>query len=158
MNKMKKIEVTSQSKQVTAKKAVEILVNSNKGFKEPSKIERQNVLIAFAKKNKVVYGKAFDIIKISGEAFSLENIEEVEKNLNKIIIYEVKSTSKKSIESKFGKYFFGLTTAELLVAQNLKNQFKFIFVNTLTNETMELTVKEVFERAKGIYPVWSIQF
>lgn len=146
------------SRQGTAKKAVKILVAKNDGFKEPTKAERLNIVIAFAKMNKVIYGKAFDIIKIKGKAFDLENLSEVENNIDRITIYEVKSTAKKDIKEYFDKYFFGLTTAELLVAQNLKNHFKFIFVNTLTNEVMELTLKQVFEKAKGIYPVWSIQF
>ena len=146
------------NRQGTAKKAVEMLVEKNEGFKEPTKTERLNIIIAFAKKNKVIYGKAFDIIKIEGEKFNLEDLSELEENIERLTIYEVKSTAKKDIKEYFEKYFFGLTTAELLVAQNLKKYFKFIFVNTLTGETMELTLKQIFEKAKGIYPVWSIQF
>jgi len=152
-------EFFPNSRQGTAKKAIKLLTELNQGYKEPNKTERINLLIAFAKRNKVVYGKAFDIVKImSTEKIDLENLSEVEKNLEKIIIYEVKSTRKKEIKTQFEKYFFGLTTAELLVAQNLKSHFRFIFVNIYSKETMELTLKQVFEKAKGIYPVWSIQF
>lgn len=152
------MEEQNISRQGTAKKAVKMLVEKDEGFKEPTKAERLNIIIAFAKKNKVIYGKAFDIIKIEGKKFSLENLSELEKNIERLTIYEIKSTAKKDIKESFEKYFFGLTTAELLVAQNLKKYFKFIFVNTLTEETMELTLKQIFEKAKGIYPVWSIQF
>jgi len=152
------MEKVSKSRQGTAKKAVKFLVDKNDGFKEPTKAERLNIVIAFAKKNKVIYGKAFDVVKIEGKAIDLTNLSQVENNLDRIMIYEIKSTAKKDIKENFDKYFFGLTTAELLVAQNLKNHFKFIFVNTLTNEVMELTLKQIFEKSKGIYPVWSIQF
>jgi hypothetical protein len=40
----------------------------------------------------------------------------------------------------------------------LKGQFKFVFVNTVTGEHMEMTLAEIFSRAKGIYPTWSICF
>lgn len=147
------------NRQGTAKKAIKLLKELNQGYKEPTKTERINLLIAFAKKNKVVYGKAFDIVRIeSGLNVDLENLNEVEMHLDKITIYEVKSTTKKNISMHFERYFFGLTAAELLVAQNLKNQFKFMFVNINTKEKLELTLKQVFEKAKGIYPVWSIQF
>lgn len=152
-------DTISSSRQGTAKKAIKILLNRNEGYKEPNKLERTNLLIAFAKRNKVVYGKAFDIVKIiDSKIIDLTNLEEVEKHLDSIIIYEIKSTTKKDIKDNFEKYFFGLSTAELLVAQNLKSHFKFIFVNIVTKEILELTLKQVFEKAKGIYPVWSIQF
>jgi len=153
------IEIFPESKQGTAKKAIKILVELNQGYKEPNKIERTNLLIAFAKKNKVIYGKAFDVVKVKNNSkINFESLEGIEKHLDDIIIYEVKSTNKKDIKTNFEKYFFGLSTAELLVAQNLREHFKFIFVNTNSKEIMELTLKQVFEKAKGIYPVWSIQF
>lgn len=148
-----------ESRQGTAMKAVKILVDLNQGYIKPNNKVRLNILIAFAKKNKVVYGKAFDIIRLNGSSeINLEDQQEVEKHLDNIIVYEVKSTNKKEVKLDFDRYFFGLSTAELLVAQSLRSQFKFVFVNTNTNEILELTLKQVFEKAKGIYPVWSIQF
>jgi len=156
---LEEIELFPDSSQGTAKKAVKLLIERNEGYKEPNKTERNNILIAFAKLNKVVYGKAFDIVRItSTENIDLENLSDVEKNINKIIICEVKSTTRKEIKLEFEKYFFSLTTAELLVAQSLKDHFKFIFVNIQTKEVMELTLKEVFKKAKGIYPGWSVRF
>lgn len=148
-----------ESRQGTAMKAVNMLVKLNKGYIKPSSKTRFNLLVAFAKKNKVVYGKAFDVIRLKDDVkVDLENLTDVENNLNNIIIYEVKSTNKKAVKQNFDRYFFGLSTAELLVAQSLKGHFKFVFVNTNTSEVLELTLKQVFEKAKGIYPVWSIQF
>lgn len=69
----------------------------------------------------------------------------------------IKSTKKHRGED-FRGYFFGLTAAEVLVAQSLKDQFRFIFVNTVTGSFLELKLNEVFSKARGIYPTWSISF
>jgi len=45
---------------------------------------------------------------------------------------------------------------EALGIKSLKKQFKFALVNTLTNAHIELDLAEMFGRAKGIYPTWSI--
>lgn len=54
-----------QSGQKTARKAAGILVDKNLGFVVPTASQKLNLLIAFARKNKVIYGKAFDIVKLS---------------------------------------------------------------------------------------------
>ena len=58
-------EVELQSGQTTAKKAASILAAKDLGFRIPSAKEKQNLLVAFAKRGKVVYGKAFDIVRVS---------------------------------------------------------------------------------------------
>lgn len=133
------------------------MVEKNIGFVIPTAAEKKNLLVAFAKKNKVIYGKAFDIVKVTG-GVDLSSPKDVEDGLGKIVLYEIKSTSKDNVAADFAKYFFALSTAELLVAQNLKTQYKFAFVNTRTNRHLELTLAEIFAKAKGIYPVWSIMF
>jgi hypothetical protein len=143
-----------QSGQKTAKKAAAILVSKNLGFIVPTGRQKLNLLIAFAKKNKVVYGKAFDIVKLS-EEINLDDLADLEQNLQKVTIFEIKST-KKNLKSDFSSFFFALTGAEVLVAQSLKKQFKFALVNTSTTEHIEMDLAEIFARAKGIYPTWSI--
>ena len=120
----------------------------------PTARQKLNLLIAFAKKGKVVYGRAFDILKLSGSV-ALDDLEDVEANLSKITVYEIKSTRKK-LNSDFSNYFFSLTGAEVLVAQSLKKQFKFALVNTSTREHLELDLAQLFGRARGIYPGWSL--
>ena len=150
--------VLTENRHGTAKRAIKFLEDKKVGFKEPDPEERQNLLIAFAKKNKAIHGKAFDIIKVKGKGINLKDPDELAKNLDKIIVYEVKSTNRESVEKRFKNYFFTLTTAELLVAQSLKKNFKFIFVNIKTGDTLELTLNEIFKKSRGIYPVWSIRF
>jgi hypothetical protein len=89
---------------------------------------------------------------------NLDSVPEIEQHLDDIILYEVKSTNRKNIGPDFSGYFFALTTAELLVAQNLKKRYKFVLVNVITESFVELTLTEVFAKAKGIYPTWSIRF
>ena len=148
--------VEFQSGQKTAKAAAAILVAKKAGFIIPTGKERQNLLVAFAKRGKVVYGKAFDLVKLSTPV-DLEELAEVEKHLEQIKVFEVKSTRKK-LRSDFSGYFFALTAAEVLVAQSLKKQFGFVLVNTGTREHLEMSLSEIFARAKGIYPTWSICF
>ena len=140
----------------TAKKAAAILVAKQIGFILPTAKQRQNLLVAFVKKNMVVYGRAFDIVKLLGDV-DLDDLPSVEKNLDKIRIYEIKSTNKK-LAADFSKYFFGISAAEVLVAQSLKQYFKFIFVNINTGDFLEMNLVQMFARAKGIYPSWSICF
>ena len=145
-----------QSGQKTAKAAAEILVAKNIGFIVPTNKQRQNLLVAFAKKGKVVYGKAFDVVRLSGPV-DLDDLADIERGLSKVTVYEIKS-SKKKLSADFAGYFFALTAAEILVAQSLKTQFKFVLVNTNNGEHLEMQLSEIFSRAKGIYPTWSISF
>ena len=147
---------TGESGQSTAKRAAKILVAKNVGFVLPTAKQRQNLLVACAKRGMVVYGRAFDILKLS-EAMDLDDLPTVERNLDKITVYEIKST-RKTLAADFSGYFFGLSGAEMLVAQSMKHHFRFAFVNTVTEDFIELTLGEVFARAKGIYPTWSIMF
>jgi len=150
------LTVEFQSGQKTAKAAAEILVAKKAGFIIPTARQRQNLLVAFAKRGKVVYGKAFDVVKLSAP-LDLADLTEVEKQLEHVKVFEVKSTRKK-VKADFSGYFFALTAAEVLVAQSLKKQFGFVLVNTCTCEHLEMSLSEILARAKGIYPTWSICF
>jgi hypothetical protein len=145
-----------QSGQSTAKKAAQLLVAKQLGFTVPTAKQRQNLLVAFAKKGKVVYGKAFDIVKLSAPV-DLDELVEIERQLSYIMVLEIKS-SRKKLGAGFGGFFFSLTGAEVLVAQSLKKQFRFVLVDTTTGEHLELSLSDIFSRAKGIYPAWSICF
>lgn len=145
-----------QSGQATSKKAMEILVQKRIGFVIPTAQQRQNLLVAFAKRGKVVYGKAFDIVRVTGTV-NLDDLSDCERNLTNVTIYEIKST-KKELPGDFRGFFFALTAGEILVAQSLKRQFRFVFVNTTTCDYWEAALSEIFARAKGIYPTWSICF
>src|SRR5512136_3018286 len=83
-----------QSGQTTAKKAAAILVAKNLGFIIPTAKQRQNLLVAYAKRGKVVYGKAFDIIKLSAPV-NLDDLADVERELDGITVFEIKSSRKR---------------------------------------------------------------
>lgn len=140
----------------TANAACRLLVEKGIGFVLPTGLQRQNVVVAFAKSGGVVYGKAFDMIRLSAPV-NLDDETEVFRNLAALTLYEVKSTNRR-VGADFAGYFFSLSTAELLVAQSLRAKFRFAFVNITTGEFVDLTLVEVFARAKGIYPTWSIRF
>src|SRR2546421_5372310 len=95
--------VQLQSGQKTAKAAAAILVAKQAGFIIPTGKQRQNLLVAFAKRGKVVYGKAFDVVKLSA-ALDLSDLTEVEQHLDQVRVFEIKSTSKK-LRPDFSGYF-----------------------------------------------------
>jgi hypothetical protein len=145
------------SGQQTAKAAAALLLELDAGFMIPTPKEREAILVAFVLEGYVVYGKAFDIVKLA-RPVRLDDASEVRRNIDAVTLYEVKSTNKESVTPTFERYFFSLSTAELLVAQNLGPRYRFAFVNVRTKRHAELTLREVFAKAKGIYPTWSIQF
>lgn len=144
------------SRNQTAKRAAQILLRSNAGFIVPSAKQKRLLLVEFARRGLAVYGKAFDIVKLSC-VVNLDDAGEIERNLDTIVLCEIKSTNR-SLPDDFRGYFFALTTAELLVAQNLKQRFRFVLVNTATGTYAEMTLQELFGKARGIYPTWSIMF
>lgn len=143
--------------QQTAKRAIAILEAKGLGFRAPTAKERDALLIGFAMQKKVLYGAAFDIVQTS-ETVNLLDPLDIAAKLDSITLFEIKSTNRAEIGPDFRQYFFALSTAELLVAQSLGEQFRFAFVNTLTGDHSELTLREVFSKARGIYPSWSIKF
>ena len=76
--------VEFQSGQKTAKAAAAILVAKKAGFIIPTGRQRQNLLVAFAKRGKVVYGKAFDVVKLSGSV-DLDDLAQVERHLEQVV-------------------------------------------------------------------------
>lgn len=113
-------------------------------------------MVAFAQRGMVLYGQAYDAVKCR-KKIDFSDISDIANKLDSITVYEIKSTNRK-MSKDFKNYFFDLTTAELLVAQSLKNKFKFAFVNTTTGTFLELTLNQVFAKAKSIYPKWAIRF
>lgn len=153
---MKRASLAEASRNQTAKKAARILSRSDRGYVVPTAKQKRLLLVEFARKNLVVYGKAFDVVRLSAEV-NLDDGTDIGQNLDNIVLCEIKS-SNRALPGDFKGYFFALTTAELLVAQNLKDRYRFIFVNTGTEKFLELTLQQVFGRARGIYPTWSIMF
>lgn len=147
---------TTNEKQ-TAKLAIQILIDLDDSFHLPNRRERDALLVGFAMCRKVLYGAAFDVIRLS-EKVDLSDPAAIATKINAITTYEIKSTNKQRTKTNFGGYFFDLTTAELLVAQSLGDKYRFAFVNTLTRDWVEMTLNEIFGRARKIYPKWAISF
>jgi hypothetical protein len=142
----------------TARRAAGILCKRGDGFVVPTLAQKKRINIAFAHKSLVVYGRAYDIVKIkTGSQIDLDSQESIERGLADLTLYEIKST-RRELDAEFNGYFFALTTAELLVAQNLKTQYRFAFVNIRTRQHKELTLQAVLQRSRGFYPQWSISF
>lgn len=141
----------------TAQRAVEMLLATDPQYRCPTRRERDAMLVAFAKHRKVLYGAAFDVVRIEGE-LDLADTDAVAAAIDRITICEVKSTNRPMIASDLKGYFFNITAAELLTAQSVGERYRFVFVNTLTGEHQEMRLNDVFGRARAMYPAWHIRF
>jgi hypothetical protein len=144
------------TRNATARWAAEILVQKNLGYVIPTAKQKKNLAVAFVNRGMIVYGRAFDIIRLSSPV-NLNEVGEIERHLDRVTLYEIKSTAK-GVRSNFDGHFFSVSGAEVLVSQSLKSQFKFVFVNVNTGKHLELTLPQMFGRAKGMYSAWSISF
>lgn len=150
---------TGTSGSSTAKTAMAMLTQGDPAFVEPTKTQRRNLAMAFAAEDRIVYGRAFDAVRIpSGVEIDFDDLDSVTSNVGELLLYEVKSTNRAKLGEDFKGYFFALTTAELLVAQSLGAQFRFLLIHTLTGHRMELTLQDLFKKALSIYPSWSVRF
>ncbi len=141
----------------TAKRAIAILEAAGLGFAEPSGEERRALAVAFAMEGMVLYGAAYDVVRLS-RPVDLTDPQAVLANIDAITVCEIKSTNRVSMGEDWKGYFFDLTTAELLVAQTLGHRYCFAFVNTVTGDHLELSLTDLFARARKIYPKWAVRF
>jgi hypothetical protein len=146
----------SGSNKQTAIKARTMLLQTDPEFKVPTPRQKRILLIEFARKGRVIYGQAFDLIKVP-LVVDLDDPASVQTHLESISLIEVKSTNR-SLPPNFEGFFFSLSTAELLTAQSLGARYRFAFVNVVTGKHLELALPELFGRARSIYPTWSIRF
>lgn len=144
------------SNQSTAKRALAILLQ-RPGFLVPTGSEKRNISEAFASRNQPVYGQAFDALHASTPV-NLGDVSDIKRDLAEITLYEVKATDRTSAKEDFSRHFFSMSTAELLVAQKLGDQFRFAFVDVNRGTVLDLSLREIYSRAKAIYPTWSIRF
>ena len=126
------------------------------GYVKLSSKEKDNLLLAFIKKCVPVHKKAFDLVRTTSKInFSDEN--DITRKIRDITLIEIKTTSRSNVDAKFSNYFFGLTTREQMLAQALKNQYKFIFIHTKTKNILELNLSELFSRIKYLQQVAHIK-
>ncbi|HEY1810984.1 MAG TPA: hypothetical protein VGG74_01420 [Kofleriaceae bacterium] len=148
---------SAQTNQRTAKRAAQMLVEDRLGFVVPTGRQRVAILQAFARDEQVVYGKAFDIVKKPTE-MDLDDVESIYRNIDELLVCEIKSTNNTSVKENFDGYFFAITAGEMLTAQSLGDRYRFVFVNTITREYLDQTLRQIFARSRGIYPTWSVRF
>lgn len=141
----------------TARRAVDILLAQDARYHCPTRKERDALLVGFAKHRKVLYGAAFDIVRLE-RPIDLTDPDAVADAIDAIIICEIKSTNQGKIGLDLKGYFFNITAAELLTAQSVGARYRFVFVNTITGEHKEMVLNEVFGRARAMYPAWHLRF
>lgn len=156
-------EPARQGGKQTAEKAKTWLIEqrSERGYRGIDRQERVRIAQAFAAHNKVVYGQAFDLVRVKeGAQVNFAHLEALTESVGRqdVVLIEVKATRvSRAGTGHFGGHFFSISTAELLVAQSLGDLYRFAFVDTETQEAYEVSLQQVYGRAKAIYPTWSIR-
>lgn len=141
----------------TARRAVDLLCQQDGRFRIPSRAERAALMVAFAHRQQSLHAAAFDAIW-SAEALDLSDPGRLLARLDEIKICEIKSTNQAKLGEDLKGYFFNITSAELLTAQSLGANYRFIFVNTTSGQYQEMSLSEVMARARAMYPAWHIRF
>ena len=141
----------------TARRAIDILLAHDPSYHCPTPAERKALLVGYAMCGKVLYGAAFDVIRLA-HLIDLSSPEAIAAGIAGITICEIKSTNRPALKQDLKGYFFNITAAELLTAQSVGERYRFVFVNTLNGEHQEMGLNEVFGRSRAMYPAWHIRF
>jgi hypothetical protein len=148
----------SRSGQVfaTERSAKYLLCAGDCRYRIPTAAQKRALLIGFAMCGKALAGTAYDAVRLEGEV-DLDDCHDVAAKNDRIVLIEVKSTGQEKIDTDLAGYFFNITSAEMVIAQTLKDQYRFAFLNTVRGDWQELTLSEKMGRAKAIYPAFHIR-
>lgn len=144
------------SNKLTAATAKRLLCERDPTFRLVRPGQKKRIVIEFAKSGCVVYGQAFDLVRCD-PLVDLDDPEAIARALPSLQLYELKSSNRNLLPG-FADYFFSFSTAELLVAQSIGERFRFVFVNIFSGEILDISLREVFAKARAIYPSWSVKF
>lgn len=149
---------TNRSSRVfaTERSARAIICEGDCRYRIPTAAQKKALLIGFAMCGKALAGTAFDAVRLEEEV-DLDDCNDIAARNDRIVLIEIKSTGQEKIASDLSGYFFNITSAEMLIAQTLKDQYRFAFLNTVRGDWQELTLNEVMSRAKAIYPAFHIR-
>ena len=140
----------------TERSAKDILCKADCRYRIPTASQKKALLIGFAICGKALAGSAYDAVRLEHE-IDLDDPEAIARDNAGIVLIEIKSTSQEAIGQDLKGYFFNITSAELLVAQSMKDQYRFLFLNLARGDWQELSINEVLSRSKGMYPAYHIR-
>jgi hypothetical protein len=73
-----------KSGNTTANLAAQILIKKKLGFVLPTAQRKRHLVVVFEKRDMIVYGKAFDILRLA-KPIDLDSLEEVETHLKRLL-------------------------------------------------------------------------
>jgi hypothetical protein len=130
-----------------AEKGKKILLKKP-GYYDLSNGQKKNVFKAFGKNGKMIQSRAFDLIHTT-KKINFSDEKDVSEKIRSIKLVEIKSTGR-DLDSKFSKYWFGLTMRELIMGQLLQDQYKFVFVNVKTKKILEQNFSQVLSKISHV--------
>lgn len=102
------------------------------GYFRPTPLERRTIKECFKKINITIYGNGYDLIDTKTKDYLNSGI--LDKHINDILLYELKTTWRKQIPEDFKGFGFGVTFNELKNYLQLGDKFKLIFLNGVTEK------------------------
>lgn len=148
-NRSKKLFATERS-------AKQYLCKADGRYRIPLSSQKKALLVGFAMCGKALTGSAYDAVRLEYD-IDLDDPEAIARDNAAITLIEIKSTVQEAIGPDLRGYFFNITSAELMVAQSLKDQYRFVFLNLARGDWQELSINEVLSRSKAIYPAYHIR-
>lgn len=140
----------------TERNAKSILCAGDCRYHIPTSSQRRTLLVGFAKAGLSLISSAYDAVRLEVD-IDLNDADAVAAGIADITIVEIKSTNRTDIGPDLVGYFFNITASEMAAAQALKDRYRFLFVNIVRGDWVELSISEVLARAKAMYPAFHIK-
>jgi len=130
-----------------------------KGYIKPTSKQRKNILNAFKTIGKTIQSRGYDLIRedISNK---LKSLKETIQIVNEIVLYELKTAGAKRktpLKENFRGLGFTLSGSEKQNAEELGEQYKFVFLDLATKDVKISKLEDWFNpKVSRIYPTYSV--
>lgn len=105
------------------------------GYHRPSSTDRKAIRETFANIGITIYGVGYDLIDSETKQW-IDN-DQLAENIDSVILYELKTTNRKDIDTDFANFSYGISVNEIRNSIELGDNFKLIYLHFRT-ETIKI--------------------
>lgn len=114
----------------------------------PKGAQLRRLLEALQADGITIKASSFDAMATPG-ALLFEDVSALREQLAQTVFIEIKTANQPRVRPKFAGFFFALTEAEILAAEQLGGRHKVALYNNLTGELLLTTVSEILRRSRS---------
>lgn len=114
----------------------------------PKGTQLRRLLEALEEDGITIKASSFDAMATPG-ALSFEDANALREQLGRTIFIEIKTANQPRVKPGFAGFFFALTEAEILAAEQLGDRHRVALFNNLTGELLLTTVSEILGRSRS---------